>query len=111
MVLLLIQARSSRRARWTLVICAFQFLAFAVVFPDADVAQRLALAPALLAIVVALSESGGVLARPARLTLLAVIVLSAAQIGRSGALYLDSGQGARGQAGEEGGGRAVSVAR
>lgn len=88
---LLLRVRSMPEARWTLAICAFQLLAFAVVFPDADVAQRLALAPALLAIVVALTASAtdGAFARQARLALVPVLLLSAAQIGRSALLYLE----------------------
>lgn len=76
-------------ARRTLVACGLYWLLFAAVYPDADVAHRLALAPGLVAVAAA-----GVLAAgdtvPAWLRRLAPIVgiLSAVQILRSAFLYL-----------------------
>jgi hypothetical protein len=87
---LVLHYRRAREARWTLWIAAVHFLAFAAVYPDADVNQRLALAPALLAVAVAvhLLERGEKYAALARLALVPVLVLSGAQIVRSTLLYL-----------------------
>ncbi len=87
---LVLHYRHAQEARWALWIAAVHFLAFAAVFPDADVHQRLALAPALLAVAVAvhLLERGERYARLARLALVPVLVLSGAQILRSTILYL-----------------------
>jgi hypothetical protein len=87
---LALRARSNREARWALALAALQFLAFAIVFPDADVAQRLASAPALLLIAIAVFtvQADATLYRRARLALMPVLLLSAAQIVRSAVLYL-----------------------
>jgi hypothetical protein len=82
-------AAADRHARSALTLAALHFLAFAVVFPDADVAQRLVLGSGVLVIVIAadLAARGGRGTRLARLALSAVVVLSAAQIARSAMLY------------------------
>ena len=76
-------------ARWSLLIAAVHFVAFAATFPDADVAQRLAMAPALLVIAIAVAtvarDDGE---RTARLTLMPVLALSAAQLLLSAVNYL-----------------------
>ena len=89
-VVLVLHYRRAREARWALWIAAVHFLAFAAVYPDADVTQRLALAPALLMVAVAvhLFERGETYARLARLALVPVLVLSGAQLLRSATLYL-----------------------
>ena len=89
-VVLVLHYRRAPEARWALWIAAVHFLAFAGVYPDADVTQRLALAPALVAVAVAvhLLERGEKYARPARLALVPVLVLSGAQLLRSTILYL-----------------------
>jgi hypothetical protein len=63
---------------------------FAATFPDADLTQRLALAPALLVVAVAvhLLDRGEKYARLARMALVPVLVFSGAQLLRSAALYL-----------------------
>ncbi len=82
---------TSRRiplARLTLLCVAVYFLAFAVVFPDADISHRLVLAPALLAIGVAVrvvDRGEGI--RAWRIALVPVIALSTAQLARSTFLY------------------------
>lgn len=94
---------ASRRlplARVALLYAAVYFLAFALVFPDADLSHRLALAPALLLIGLAVRiVEGGVDSgveggaergdewRPWRMALVPVILLSAAQIARSASEY------------------------
>jgi hypothetical protein len=90
---LLLYYGQAREARWTLAFVALHFIAFAGVFPDADLAQRLALAPGLLVIAVALH----LLDRPqkfagmARRALVPVLILSGAQIVRSAVLYMTRG--------------------
>jgi hypothetical protein len=85
-------AWSSRRlplARRTLLCAGIYFLGFATVFPDADVAQRLAMAPALLIVMVALSlHAGGELGRAWGRALALVVLLSSAQVARSALLYV-----------------------
>jgi hypothetical protein len=76
-------------ARWSLLIAAVHFVGFAAVFPDADVAQRLAMAPALLVIATAVAtvardDTAGL----ARLTLVPTLALSAAHVLFSAANYL-----------------------
>ena len=92
MALLLLRYRSSVSARRALWIAGAYFLIFAAIYTDADIAHRLALAPGLLLIVVAISLSNGedATSRRMRLALAVVMVLSAAQILRSAALYLTS---------------------
>jgi hypothetical protein len=85
-------------ARWTAspvvraaaVVAAGYFLAFAAVYPDADVAHRLVLAPGLLLIAVAAQQTDGDDARAVWLRRLLAVALavSAAQIARSAWLYL-----------------------
>ena len=87
---LLLHWRYAREARWVLSIAAVHFLSFAAVFPDADLTQRLALAPALLVVAVAvhLFQRGLRHARLAGVVLVPVLVLSGAQLLRSAILYL-----------------------
>jgi hypothetical protein len=87
-------------ARWTsgagaairgaAVAAACSFVAFAAVYPDADVAHRLVLAPGLLLIAAAAQQTSGDDARATwlRRLLAAALVLSAAQIARSLSIYL-----------------------
>ena len=79
----------ARRAVW---IAGAYFLLFAAIYPDADIAHRLVLAPGLLIIVTANSLTSGddTMSRGIRGALAAVMVLSAAQILRSALLYLSS---------------------
>jgi len=79
-----------REARWALAIATMQFLVFAAVFPDADLTHRLVLAPALVAVAVAVYLVNGQERhrRLATVALLPVLVLTAAQILRSAMLYL-----------------------
>jgi hypothetical protein len=84
------QSRSVPEARRALWIASAYFVMFAAVYPDADIAHRLALAPGLLLIGVAvdLVDKGD---RPSpwlRRSLVPVVILSSAQIVRSGMLYL-----------------------
>ena len=75
--------------RWTLLIAAVHLLAFAGTFPDADVAQRLAMAPALLVIAIAAATvARDDTARTARLALVPVLVLSVAHVLLSTVNYL-----------------------
>ena len=87
---LVLHYRRAQEARWALWIAAVHFVAFAAVYPDADVTQRLALAPALLVVAVAvyLLERGEKHVKLARSALVPVLVLSGAQILRSSILYL-----------------------
>jgi hypothetical protein len=89
-VVLVLHYRSAREARWALWIAAAHFLMFAATFPDADLTQRLALAPALLVVAVAvhLLDRGEKYARLARMALVPVLVFSGSQLLRSAALYL-----------------------
>jgi hypothetical protein len=92
MAMLAMRYRSSGVARRALWLAGVYFLIFAAIYTDADIAHRLALAPGLLLIVVAISLSEGEdsTTRLMRRALAAVMVLSAAQILRSAALYLTS---------------------
>ena len=87
---LLLRCRANVTARRALWIAGAYFLLFAAIYTDADIAHRLALAPGLLLIVTAISLSDGEdrASRGIRVALAAVMVLSAAQILRSAALYL-----------------------
>jgi hypothetical protein len=89
---LLLRYRAQVTARRALWIAGAYFLLFAAIYTDADIAHRLALAPGLLLIVVAISLADGEdrASRGIRVALAAVMVLSAAQILRSAALYLAS---------------------
>jgi hypothetical protein len=68
------------------------FAAFAAVYPDADVAHRLALAPGLLLIAAAAQQTDGddSRARWSRRLLAVALALSAAQIARSVWLYMSA---------------------
>jgi hypothetical protein len=85
--------------RWTApavrgaaIAAACYFAAFAAVYPDADVAHRLVLAPGLLLIAVAAQQTGGddSRARWHRRLLAVALALSAAQIARSVWLYMSA---------------------
>ena len=68
-------------------------LVFAAIYPDADVAHRLVLAPGLLLIAVAAQHTDGENAAArvaARRALVAALAISAAQIARSLWLYLSA---------------------
>jgi hypothetical protein len=84
---------TSREARRALLYGAFCLLAFAAVFREADIAHRLALAPALLIIAAAafLATDERGLPKAVRLALVPVLILSGAQIARSAFLYLIRG--------------------
>jgi hypothetical protein len=81
---------ASPSMRGAAVVAAGYFVAFAAMYPDADVAHRLVLAPGLLLVAVAAAESEGddARARWHRRLLALALVLSAAQIARSAWLYL-----------------------
>jgi hypothetical protein len=87
---LVLRYRADVAARRTLWIAGAYFLLFAAVYTDADIAHRLALAPGLLLLVTAISLSEGEdrTSRGIRVALAVVMILSAAQILRSAALYL-----------------------
>ncbi len=91
-IVLAARARTDRDARRALAVAGAYFAAFAVVYPDADVGHRLALAPGLLLMATAAHTSGGDDAPSAwtRRSLAAVLVLSAAQVLRSAWLYLQA---------------------
>jgi hypothetical protein len=76
-------------ARRTLLVCGGYWLAFAAVYPDADIAHRLALAPGILAVAAAAALAGDEAHVPRWLQRLAlpVVILSGAQIARSALLY------------------------
>lgn len=86
----LLHARRHRGVRRTLVLAAAYWLAFAAVYPDADIAHRLAIAPGLLVIAVAgvAAEQERSVPRWLRTAVIPIVLLSAAQIARSAALYL-----------------------
>jgi hypothetical protein len=86
-------------ARWTTpamrdaaVAAAAYFVVFAAVYPDADVAHRLVLAPGLLLIAVAAQHTDGddARARWHRRMLVLALAISAVQIMRSAWLYLSA---------------------
>lgn len=86
----LIVHRDAPRARWGLAVLGFNFFAFGVTFPDADVAHRLALTPGLIGIAVAVSliDRPSRWQRPLTHALLIVTVLSGVQIANSARSYL-----------------------
>ena len=88
---LILRFRSSVAARRVVWIAGAYFLLFSAIYTDADIAHRLALAPGLLMIVAAISCSDGedATSRRVRVALAVVMVLSAVQILRSAALYLN----------------------
>jgi hypothetical protein len=84
-------------AQWTspvvrgaAIAAAVYFMAFAAVYPDADVAHRLVLAPGLLLVAAAAQQTAGDSARAvwSRRLLAIALAVSAAQIARSLWLYL-----------------------
>jgi len=83
---------SSPLVRGAAVVAGSYFAAFAAVYPDADVAHRLVLAPGLLLIAVAASHTAGDDARAvwARRLLAIALAVSAAQIARSLWLYMSA---------------------
>ena len=86
----LVAARRTALARRTLLVCLAYWTAFSAVYPDADVAHRLALAPGLLAVAVAAALSdapASPVPRWLRRLALPVGILSAVQILRSAMLY------------------------
>jgi hypothetical protein len=89
----LVYSRRRLEARRTLIISAVYWAAFAAVYPDADIAHRLAIAPGLLMIAVAgvIAEEDVAVPRWLRVAAIPVVALSAAQIGRSAVLYLVRG--------------------
>jgi hypothetical protein len=83
-------ARRTPLARRTLLVCVAYWMAFATVYPDADIAHRLALAPGLLAIAgaAAVADRDPHVPRWLRRLAVPVVLLSALQILRSTFLYL-----------------------
>ena len=83
---------ASPAVRGAAVVALCYFTAFAAVYPDADVAHRLVLAPGLLLISAAAQQTGGDSARAGwyRGLLAIALALSAAQIARSVVLYLSA---------------------
>jgi hypothetical protein len=83
-------AHRTRVAQRTLLVCGAYWAALAAVYPDADVAHRLALAPGLLAVAAAaaVADRDPRVPRWLRRLGMPVIVLSALQIVRSTVLYL-----------------------
>ena len=78
-------AREGRRA----LLCAGAcFILFALGFPEADIAHRIVLGPALLLMIVALQAAARSPARWPHVAAIPVVLLSAAQIVRSALLYL-----------------------
>jgi hypothetical protein len=90
----LLYSRRRPEARRTLVVAVVYWLLFAAAYPDADIAHRLALAPGILAVLVAgmiADDKDAQLPGWCRAVAIPVIALSAAQIVRSAALYLARG--------------------
>jgi len=85
-------AWASPVVRSAAVVAGCYFAAFAAVYPDADVAHRLVLAPGLLLIAAAAQQTEGDSspARWSRRLLALALVLSAAQIARSLWLYMSA---------------------
>jgi len=85
-------AWASPAVRGAAVVAACYFAAFAAVYPDADVAHRLVLAPGLLLIAAAAQQTDGDdrRARWHRRLLAVALALSAAQIARSLWLYMSA---------------------
>lgn len=79
--------------RRAISLAAIYGVAFAAVYPDADIAHRLVLAPGLLLVSAAASESDGESPRAIRLrrVLIAALAVSAIQIARSFYLYVVAG--------------------
>jgi hypothetical protein len=88
----LVAARRTPLAQRTLLVCIAYWTAFSAVYPDADVAHRLALAPGLLAVAVAAAltdAQGSPVPAWLRRLALPVGILSAVQIVRTAILYFD----------------------
>jgi hypothetical protein len=90
LAVLIVRATQDAYARRALVISAVYFVAFAAVYPDADLAHRMALAPGLVVIATAVHLSQGDDPRSVwiRRGLALAIAVSIAQIARSFATYL-----------------------
>jgi hypothetical protein len=86
-VMLIMAARRSPQARRGLLYAAVQFAAFAAIFPDADLAHRLVLAPGLLVVAVALGSLSDRRHGWLDWSLVGVTLLSGAQLVRSAWLY------------------------
>ena len=89
-VVLLTYVRKIPEARRALCFAVIIFLVFSGTFPEADLAQRIVLAPGLMLIAMAaqiVMQGNGVRAR-FRAALVVVLLLSTIQIGRSAVLYL-----------------------
>ena len=87
LAVLIANAVSVREARHALVFFGTFLLLFSLLFPDADLAHRIVLAPGLLLLVVALQASARSAARWPAHAAIPVVLLSAAQIIRSAFLY------------------------
>jgi hypothetical protein len=90
LVVLLVSATRVPIARTALTCVGVYFLVFALALPDADLSQRLALAPGLLLIAIACAitvDDGGLRSRFGQ-ALIPVLALSGLQIARSAVLYL-----------------------
>jgi hypothetical protein len=83
-------ARQRNDVRRTLLVAGASLLVFAAVYPDADLAHRLALAPGLLVIAVAavIAHKEPTVPEWLRMVGVATAALSALQVARSAALYL-----------------------
>jgi hypothetical protein len=90
LVVLCVRAAQEPYARRALLISAVYFVAFAAVYPDADLAHRIALAPGLIVIATAVHVSDGDSPRSVwlRRGLAVALAISIAQIARSCANYL-----------------------
>ncbi len=90
LVVLCVRAKDEAAARRGLVIGAAYFALFAAVYPDADLAHRMALAPAVVLLAMAVHLAGGDDAQSVwlRRGLAIVLAISLAQITRSFAIYL-----------------------
>jgi hypothetical protein len=88
LAVLISHAARLREALMALLASGACMLAFAAVFQDADLAQRIVLGPGLLLVVVAASVASRSTARWLEPSLRVAVVLSAAQIVRSALLYL-----------------------
>ena len=89
-VVVALRSREVPLARAALLCAGAHFVVFALALPDADVSQRLALAPGLLLVCVAAwltAEEGGLRSRFG-VALVPVMLLSGAQVIRSAFLYL-----------------------
>jgi hypothetical protein len=88
-VVVLARHRREARVQRAVLAAGICFAVFGLTYPDADLAHRMVIAPGLLLMIIALgcadrTEPG---ARPLRLALIAVIILSTLQLARSAALY------------------------